>query len=308
MTLLRTLQVMETLDSATASGALTAAMFSRLPNVAVTVKTIHGQRGKTDFIKITLPGSNGRLSGGDIPTLGIIGRLGGIGARPQRIGLVSDADGAIAALSAALKLAHMTSQGDQLPGDVIVTTHICPDAPTRPHKPVDFMDSPVDMEVMNEHEVTDEMEAILSIDTTKGNRIVNHKGIAISPTVKSGWILPVSTDLVRILESVSGMLPITFPLSQQDITPYSNSLYHLNSIMQPATATLAPVVGVAICTQSVVPGCSTGASHEVDIALAARFAIEVAKDLGQGSCEFYNPSQFDRLIELYGPMLHLQQN
>ena len=209
---------METLDSATASGALTAAMFSRFPNVAATVKTIHGQRGKTDFIKITLPGSNGRLNGGDIPTLGIIGRLGGIGARPQRIGLVSDADGAIAALSAALKLAHMTSQGDQLPGDVIVTTHICPDAPTRPHKPVDFMDSPVDMEVMNEHEVTDEMEAILSIDTTKGNRIVNHKGIAISPTVKSGWILPVSTDLVRILESVSGMLPITFPLSQQDIT------------------------------------------------------------------------------------------
>jgi len=35
------------------------------------------------------------------------------------IGLVSDADGAIAALSIALKLADMKEQGDVLPGDVM---------------------------------------------------------------------------------------------------------------------------------------------------------------------------------------------
>ncbi|MEX0633482.1 DUF1177 domain-containing protein [Serratia ureilytica] len=41
---------------------------------------------------------------------------GGIGARPTRIGLVSDGDGAIAAIAAALKLAEMQRKGDTLPG------------------------------------------------------------------------------------------------------------------------------------------------------------------------------------------------
>jgi len=44
---------------------------------------------------------------GNAPTLGVIGRLGGVGARPEVIGLVSDGDGALTALSVALKLARM---------------------------------------------------------------------------------------------------------------------------------------------------------------------------------------------------------
>ena len=39
-----------------------------------------------------------------------------------------------------------------------------------------------------------------------------------------------------------------FPLTVQDITPYGNGLYHLNSILQPSTATNAPVVVGAIPT------------------------------------------------------------
>ncbi|MGO0916215.1 DUF1177 family protein, partial [Clostridioides difficile] len=42
-----------------------------------------------------IPGKNGKLKGGDAPTLGILGRLGGIGARPEVIGFVSDGDGAL---------------------------------------------------------------------------------------------------------------------------------------------------------------------------------------------------------------------
>ncbi len=30
--------------------------------------------------------------------------------------------------------------------------------------------------------------------------------------------------------------PVIFPISQQDITPYHNGLYHFNSIMQPHMA------------------------------------------------------------------------
>jgi hypothetical protein len=222
------------------------------------------------------------------------------------IGLVSDADGAIAALSIALKLADMNERGDVLPGDVIVATHICPDAPTTPHEPVPFMGSPVDMKSLNDHEVDPQMDAILSIDTTKGNRIINQRGFAISPTAKEGYILKVSEDLLRIMETTTGRRPSVFAITTQDITPYGNELFHLNSIMQPSVATHAPVVGIAITAESVVPGCATGASHIVDIEEVVRFSIEVAKNFGLGKCQFYDEGEFRRIVDLYGPMRHLQ--
>ncbi|AHD07111.1 hypothetical protein ERICIV_01118 [Paenibacillus larvae subsp. larvae] len=306
MALKQTLTVYETLDSAYVTGDKVKELFQDYPKVSVTVQKITGEEGSTDFIKIVIPGSNGKSNGGDAPTFGIIGRLGGIGARPSRVGLVSDGDGAVAAVASALKLADMQVKGDVLPGDVIATTHICPDAPTQPHEPVDFMGSPVEMDIMNTYEILPEQEAILSIDTTKGNRVINHKGIALSPTVKEGYILRVSEDLLRIMEMTTGQLPVTFPITMQDITPYGNDVYHINSILQPAVATDAPVVGLAVSAQSAVPGCGTGASHEVDIASAVRFAVEVAKEYTQGTCQFYNEQEFARLTKLYGSMKVLQ--
>ncbi|WP_413730298.1 DUF1177 domain-containing protein [Sodalis sp. RH22] len=307
MTLLQTLHVFEAFDSAFASGQTVAQLLAGYPAAQVSITEISGPKGKTDFVKVVIPGTQGKRGGGAAPTLGIVGRLGGIGARPTRIGLVSDADGAVAAIAAAVKLAHMQTQGDSLPGDVIITTHICPDAPTRPHEPVDFMDSPVETEEMNAQEVLPEMDAVLSIDTTKGNRIINHNGFALSPTVKQGYILRVAEDLLRIMEMTSGRLPVTFPITTQDITPYGNGVFHLNSILQPSIATAAPVVGVAICAQSAVPGCGTGASQETDIAAAAKFVVEVAKEFTRGTCSFYDSAEYARLLELYGSLAHLQQ-
>ena len=143
MVLKQTLTVMESLESAYVTGEKVKELFSLYKNVEVTVQTVTGEKGSTDFVKVVIPGSDGKSKGGNAPTVGIIGRLGGIGARPSRIGLVSDADGAVAAVASALKLADMQAKGDTLLGDVLVTTHICPDAPTLPHDPVDFMDSPV---------------------------------------------------------------------------------------------------------------------------------------------------------------------
>ncbi|MEX3978284.1 DUF1177 domain-containing protein [Paraburkholderia sp. EG287A] len=308
MSLTQTLQVFEAFDSRFTSGQTVIDLLAPFADEGVSVDVIEigGAKGTTDFIKIAIPGESGKRKGGTARTLGIVGRLGGIGARPSRIGLVSDADGAIAAVAAALKLAQMRRNGDPLPGDVFLTTHICPTAPTRPHDPVDFMDSPIDTEDVNAHEVWDEMDAVLSIDTTKGNRIINHSGYAISPTVKDGYILRVSEDLIRIMEMTSGKPAVTFPVTTQDITPYGNGVHHLNSIMQPSIATSAPVVGVAITTQTVVPGCATGASHEIDIALAVKFAVEVAKEFGRGTCSFHDEKDYSRLIELYGSLAHLK--
>ena len=236
-----TLDAFTLLDSAKVTGDDVVAALKALGAENVTSTTIQGPRGSTDFVKIVIPGSKGRSSGGDAPTLGVIGRLGGIGARPEMIGFVSDGDGAAAAVAVAMKLARMAADGDVLPGDVICATHICPDAPTQPHDPVPFMGSPVDMAAMNKHEVDPAMDAILSIDTTKGNRIINHRGFAISPTVKDGWILRVSEDLPRHHEhhhrAAASHLP---PSPCRTSRPTETAWYHINSILQPATATSAP--------------------------------------------------------------------
>lgn len=300
------IEVHELLDSAVINGVGVVEYLRSRGLRDVRSETIGGAKGSTDFIKIVIPGSDGRTAGGSAPSLGIIGRLGGIGARPGRIGLVSDGDGAVAALAVALKLSDMQLGGDQLPGDVMIRTHICPQAPTRPHDPVPFMDSPVDMATMNRHEVSTEMDAILSIDTTKGNRIINRRGFAITPTVKDGYILRLSEDLLALMEMVTGQSAVTMPITIQDITPYGNGLFHVNSIMQPSVATEVPVVGLAITTQTAVPGCATGASHEVDIELVARFCVEVAKALGNQSASFYDSDEYQRLLGLYGSMSHLR--
>lgn len=306
MALKHVLKVMAVLDSPAAGAAAVQQLFARYEFRDITVETVSGPQGSTDFVKMVFPGTRGKRAGGTAPTTGIIGRLGGVGARPEQIGFVSDGDGAAAALAAGLKLADMRQRGDELPGDVVIATHICPHSPVIPHEPVPFMGAPVDMAVMNRMEVDPAMDVILSIDTTKGNRIVNHRGIAISPTVKEGYILRVSEDLLRIYEIVVGHPPVVLPITTQDITPYGNGLFHVNSILQPATATAAPVVGVAVTAVTSVPGSGTGASHETDIALAARYVLEVAKAVGAGRCRVYDPEEWQRIQQLYGPLTHLQ--
>lgn len=306
MSLKHAMHMVDYLDDPSINGQKVIDLFSDYEYVEATTETVQGEKGSTDFIKIIIKGTAGKFTGGEAKTLGIVGRLGGIGARPSRIGLVSDADGAVSAVAAALKLADMSHKGDRLVGDVAITTHICPNAPTEPHEPVDFMGSPVDILTMNRYEVLDEMDAIVSIDTTRGNEVMNYKGISLSPTVKEGYILKFSNDLLRIMSMTTGELPVTFAITTQDITPYGNGVYHLNSILQPAVATDVPVVGLAITAQSAVPGCGTGASHEVDIAQAVRFAIEVAKEFTAGVATFYDEKEFEHFKGLYGSMKVLQ--
>jgi len=218
---------------------------------------------------------------------------------------VSDGDGAVVTLAAALKLADAAARGDVLPGPVRFATHICPTAPVIPHDPVPFMDAPVPMNVMNAHEVHPEMQAILAVDTTRGNRVINHRGFAISPTVKDGYVLRVSEDLLDLMTWTTGAPPAVLPITTQDITPYGNGVYHVNSILQPATATSAPVVGVALTSEAVVPGSASGATQINDCEQAARFCVEVAKAFSRGQCRFYDPDEYARLLARYGSMSHL---
>ncbi|EQF26460.1 hypothetical protein QEW_1196 [Clostridioides difficile CD160] len=306
MILKQVIEVYDILDKANANGEEVKSYLQSYGEVDVTVKELSSSKGSTDLVKLTIPGKNGKLNGGDAPTLGILGRLGGIGARPEVTGFVSDGDGALVAIAVAARLLDMQRKGDILDGDIVISTHICPDAPTREHYPTPFMDSPIDMMTMNENEVDNSCDAILSIDTTKGNRVINNRGFAISPTVKEGYILKTSDNLLDIMQTVTGKAPFVFPLSIQDITPYGNNLYHLNSILQPAVAIDSPVVGVAITTEMPVAGCATGATNFADLDSAGRFAIEVAKLFGRNKCEFYDKEEWEMLIKRYGKLNRFQ--
>ena len=306
MALKQVLDVYEILDDIHVNGEVVTEYAKSKGILDATYTRVDEGKGPTDFIRLVIPGRNGKLNGGKAPTLGIIGQLGGIGARPERIGFVSDGDGALSAVATAIKLIDMVGKGDQIDGDVIVSTHICPTAPTMPHDPVPFMGSPVDMATNVKLTVDPDMDAILSVDTTKGNRILNKRGFALTPTVKAGYILHISEDLLQIQQTSTGELPCVLALTTQDLTPYGNGLYHMNSILQPCCGTDAPVVGVAITTESSVPGCATGATHEVDVAEVVQFCVEAAKEFTAGKCSFYDKDEFEMIQKLYGSMKVLQ--
>ncbi|AJG21751.1 DUF1177 domain-containing protein [Cupriavidus basilensis] len=314
MTLQQTLVIHEALDSPNANGAVVRDLFGAYTAAGVTVDVVtinnappEPTTNTTDFLTIVIPGTQGKRGGGKAPTLGVIGRNGAIGARPELVGLVSDADGPIGSLAVALKLAQMKHKGDHLAGDVIVTTHLSTNVSMQPHDPVPFMGMPVSSDTMNAYQVLPEMDAILSLDASKGNSIIKQRGFAISPTAMQGYILRVSPDLVATMESTTGCPAVTFPISQQDITPYHNGLYHFNSIMQPHVATAAPVVGVALTAQSVVSGSATSANHEIDIAEAVRFCVEVAKRFGAGKCQFFNVVEWGKIRAIYPDMTGFQR-
>lgn len=307
MLLKHLLDLYDLLDSPAADGEAVKAFMEAIdPSCDVETYPLTSSKGTTDMVRIRIPGAHGKSAGSSAPTIGLLGRLGGLGARPERIGFVSDGDGALVALACAAKLLDMRRKGDALAGDVFVSTHVCPHAPTMPHKPVPFMGSPVATAAVNKEEVIEELDAILVVDTTKGNRIANYRGFAISPTVKQGVILRASEDLLDLVEIATGRKPNVFALSMADITPYGNGLYHLNSILQPCTATDAPVVGVAITTETAVPGCATGATHLTDLDEAGTFMLETAKAFGEGSCSLYDEAEFELFNKRYGSMANLQ--
>jgi len=294
------LEVVDFLEDPRVTGEKAKAFLEKEGVDEIEVKEVRGEKGKTDFLKIRIPGKRGKSRGGEAPTLGVIGRLGGVGARPELLGMVSDADGAIVALAAALKLAELRKRGDILDGDVLITTHICPNAPTMPHKPVPMMSSPVDIFELLKLEVDEEMDAILSVDATKANLVINHTGFSITPVVKEGWILKVSEDLINIYVRVTGEPAKIVPITLQDILPFSTKVYHINSMMQPWIYTKAPVVGVATTTMLPVPGSATGATNVTVLEQATRFVVEVAKEFTAGKIRFYDESEWETIMSVHG--------
>jgi Protein of unknown function (DUF1177) len=301
----RILEVVDLVDTASASAGKIADWLRGF-GAEVEIAALEGP-GRTDFLRVTVRGSEGTCAGGRAPTLGVVGRLGGVGSRPQKLGLVSDADGAIVALAAAGALARMRRLGDVLRGDVLIRTHISISSPIVAHEPAPFIDSPVDRDVLAHAEVDGEMAAILSIDSTRANRIAKQGGFAITGTVKEGYILRPTPAMLDLYERVAGRAPVVLPLFTQDITPPGNLLHQINSIMQPSVLTDAPVMGVALLAPVVISGVATGVLREQELAAAASFVVEVAKEFTAGALPFYHEGELRLLVERYGSLRHLQK-
>jgi hypothetical protein len=266
------------------------------------------EKARTQFIRFTIPGTGSTASAKTARTLGLVGNLGGLSGNPEIRGLVSDADGAVTALAIALRLLDLRAAGESLSGNVIVSTHICTSAPTIPHEPVPFMGNPTFKAITKTRNYVDPaMEAILHIETSRANRVVNARGFAITPTIKEGYILRVSNHLMDIYQNVTGQWPVIVPLGTIDLTPIDNGLYHLNGMAQENLVTDAPIVGVALTSAMPIAGSTSGASQIMDIEAAARFAMEVAKGYTAGRVDFYDASEFEKIIELYGSMKHLRK-
>ena len=90
------MEVFDVLDSSTVDGAAVKKYLQSVnPEANVEVYPLEGPKGSTDMVKVRIPGTNGKSKGGSAPTIGLLGRLGGIGARPEMIGFVSDGDNTI---------------------------------------------------------------------------------------------------------------------------------------------------------------------------------------------------------------------
>ena len=50
------------------------------PDADIEVYELQGPKGSTDMLKVRIPGSKGKTNGGTAPTIGLLGRLGGIGS------------------------------------------------------------------------------------------------------------------------------------------------------------------------------------------------------------------------------------
>lgn len=258
------------------------------PDCNVETYPLASAKGTTDMVRTAFPVRAANRSGAALPPSACSAASEASGARPERIGFVSRRRRSACRALVRSEAHRHAPQGRRACRRRVRLDSRVSHAPTMPHKPVPFNGSPVATAAVNKEEVTDELDAILVVDTTKGNRIANYRGFAISPTVKQGVILRVSEDLLDLVEIATGRRPNVFALSMADITPYGNGLYHLNSILQPCTATDAPVVGVAITTETAVPGCATGATHLTDLDEAGTFMLETAKAFGEGSCSFFD--------------------
>ena len=289
-------------DRPDASGEQIRAFCAKYYTIVPTVTRLVNEDRSTDVLEWRFSGSNGKSRGGTAPTLAICGRLGGVGGRPYHVGTVSDADGAVSVLAAAFKLSAAYDLNEPTEGDVLIITHICPNAPTRDSIVKGQMDSPVPMERLLNFEAPAAADALISVDTTRGHRIINHTGIAVTATLLDGYLLRVSEDILTLYSDVTNDLPHVLPVTMQDMLAHDAGIYRINSIMIPGNVFEGPLIGLATVSTSLVYGFAASAAPPSTLEVAARFCVEAARRYGRGLLSFYDEKEFAKIVARFGTM------
>ncbi len=179
----------ELLDSPQASGAIVADYLKAIdPECTVKPTRWKAPRALPTWC-VRIPGAHGKSSGGDAPTIGLLGRLGGLGARPERIGFVSDGGALTRRLRR--KAARHAQEGRHSAWRR-VREHACVPACAHHAAQARAVHGLAHQPRPSMPKGHARLDAILVVDTTKGNRIANNRGFAISPTVKQGVVMRVS--------------------------------------------------------------------------------------------------------------------
>jgi Protein of unknown function (DUF1177) len=137
------LAALDLLDSPTAFGAEVAAALHAAGVDDVEVVPLRGKRGGTDVVRAVVPGTRGCRAGADAPPSGSSAVAEASARGPPTSASSPTADGAVA-MTPARSLGRMRQHGDGLPGDVILATHVCPDALFQASRPRALVGSPVD--------------------------------------------------------------------------------------------------------------------------------------------------------------------
>ncbi|MEJ2776244.1 DUF1177 domain-containing protein [Sulfolobus sp. SCGC AB-777_L09] len=261
---------------------------SKLKDVEYEEKKI----GEVTFIKAY-------YKGGGKDRIEILGRLGAIQMQGINKGVVSDADGAIITLAVLFELLNLREKGIEFDIDVSLITNISLKAKLIPHKPFDFMVPLVGLDEALKEEVDPKASLILSIDSTKGNRLAKFDDFALTHVIKDGYILKLSDEVIDIYNRVTGHEIYLIPLTTGDLTPLDFNVYHISTLVSPWLYTSSPVIGIATVSKQLIPGYVTGVMNIDMLEHASRFCLEVIKFI-EGGGKVYNEEELKVLKELLG--------
>lgn len=292
------IEVLDLLTSAEVNGTMLVEYLNSLGSCEAQVECVCGLNGSYKTLKVTITGTDGAISGGGSPTLGFVGQVGDQASSQSKNERIPDYIGTSIVLLTATKILQMNKSGNALRGDVILSAQISSNTATSEN-------TTLQKEVPTHTEVSQFMDAVISIGSYKREKVGYHKGIAISPTVKEGYILKLSDDLWALAKKNTDVLPISLPLSQQDIIPRETGLPQAHTILQPSRATSAPVVGIGIQNEKASgQGLETCFSERIES--TGRFLATVATAFTNGECSFFDEQEFTLLRTSYGDMSHFQ--
>ncbi|EZQ10274.1 hypothetical protein CM19_04270 [Candidatus Acidianus copahuensis] len=208
----------------------------------------------------------------------VLGRLGSIKINNL---LVSDADGAIIALAVLRELSK-----ERQSGNYVISTSISLSAKLIQHEPFNFMVPPIGIEEALNYEVDKQADFIISIDSTKGNRIAKYSDFAITHVIKDGYIMKVSDEVLDIYEKVTDHEPYFVPLTSSDLTPMDFNSYHISTLISPWLYTESPLIGVATVSKFAIPGYETGVQNISMLENAGKFCVELSRFINKGGSAF----------------------